>query len=120
MKSKYFVYDEKQFDKEYDVVTMERKLEETKRNRLELYCDMKDKLNLIFEIASVLYDKANERTKDMLGQIIYNGIDDLCEKRSLLGDPIDRCEEAFFHEIYKKIEQIYKIMNGEDKDEDDR
>ena len=119
MKSKYFVYDEKQFDKEYDVVTMERKLEETKRNRLELYCDMKDKLNLIFEIASVLYDKANERTKDMLKQIIYGEIDDLCEKRSLLGDPIDRCEEAFFHEIDKKLERIYKILGG-DKDEDDR
>lgn len=119
MKSKYFVYDEKQFDKEYDVVMMERKLEETKRNRLELCCDMKDKLNLIFEIASVLYGKANERTKDMLMQIIYDGIDDLGEKLSLIGDPIDRCEEAFFHEIDKKIEQIYKIING-DKDEDDR
>lgn len=119
MKSKYFVYDEKQFDKEYDVVTMERRLEETKRNRLELYCDMKDRLNLIFEIASVLYDKANERTKDMLRQIIYNGIDDLGEKRFLLGDPIDRCEEAFFHEIDKKSEQIYKMLDG-DKDEDDR
>ena len=31
MKSKYFVYDKKQFDKEYDVVLMERRLEETKR-----------------------------------------------------------------------------------------
>lgn len=119
MKSKYFVYDENQFDKEYDVVTLERKLEETKRNRLELYCDMKDRLNLIFEIASVLYGKANERTKDVLEQIIYGGIDDLGDKRSLLGNPIDRCEEAFFHEIDKKIEQIYKIMHG-DKDEDDR
>ena len=119
MKSKYFVYDEKQFDKEYDVVTMERKLEETKRNRLELCCDMKDKLNLIFDIASVLYGKANERTKDMLKKIIYDGIDDLCEKRGLLGNPTDRCEEAFFHEIGKKIEQIYKMLDG-DKDEDDR
>lgn len=119
MKSKYFVYDEKQFDKEYDVVMMERKLEETKRNRLELCCDMKDKLNLIFEIASVLYDKANERTKDMLRQIIYDGIDNLGVKCSLLGDPIDRCEEAFFYEIDKKIEQIYKIIDG-DKDENDR
>lgn len=119
MKNKYFVYDEKQFDKEYDVAMMERRLEDTKRNRLELCCDMKDRLNLTFEIASVLYDKANERTKDMLEQIIYDGIDDLGEKCSLLGDPIDRCEEAFFNEIDKKIEQIYKIMYG-DKDENDR
>lgn len=119
MKNKYYVCDEKQFDKEYDVVTMERRLEETKKNRLELCCDMKDKLNLIFEIASVLYNKANERTKDMLEQVIYDGVDDLDVKCSLLGDPIDRCEEAFFHEIDKKIEQIYKIMYG-DKDEDDR
>lgn len=119
MKSKYFVCDEKQFDEEYDVAMIERRLEDAKRNRLELCCDMKARLNLTYDIASVLYDKANERTKDKLRQIIYDGIDDLGEKCSLLGDPIDRYEEAFFHEIDKKIEQIYKIING-DKDEDDR
>lgn len=119
MKNKYFVCDEKQFDKEYDVVMMERKLEETKTNRLELCCEIEDKMNLIFEIIHVLYCKANERTKNMLHSIIFNGLNDIAAKRILLGDSIDRSEEVLFACWNEKCGRIHKMLEG-DKDEDDR
>ena len=120
MKSKYYVYDEKQFDKEYDVVTMERKLEETKRNRLELIDKIDDEIELYSDMTFVLFEKAgNERTKKLILNLINEGFDDICGKMFALEGPTTEFERAKFAGWNSRMEEITKILNG-DKDEDDR
>ena len=120
MKSKCFVCDEKQFDKEYDVVTMQRKLEETKRNRLELIDKIDDKIELYSDMTFVLFEKAgNKRTKEGVGNLICEGLDDICGKMIMLEEPTNEFERAKFAGWNARIKEITKILNG-DKDEDDR
>ena len=120
MKSKYFVYDEKQFDKEYDVVMMERKLEETKRNRLELIDKIDDEIELYSDMTFVLFEKAgNERTKKLILNLINEGFDSICGKIFMLEGPTTEFERAKFAGWNSRMEEITKILNG-DKDEDDR
>lgn len=121
MKSKYFVYDEKQFDKEYDVVTMERKLEETKRNRLELIDKIDDEIELYSDMTFVLFEKAgNERTKKLVLNLINEGLDSICGKMFALEGPTTEFERAKFAGWNARMKDIAEILNGEDKDEDDR
>lgn len=120
MKSKCFVCDEKQFDKEYDVVMMERKLEETKRNRLELIDKIDDEIELYSDMTFVLFEKAgNERTKKLILNLINEGLDGICGKMFALEGPTTEFERAKFAGWNSRIEEITKILNG-DKDEDDR
>lgn len=121
MKSKYYVYDEKQFDKEYDVVTMERKLEETKRNRLELIDKIDDEIELYSDMTFVLFKKAgNERTKKLILNLINEGLDGICGKMFMLEDPTNEFERAKLAGWNARLQDIAEILNGEDKDEDDR
>lgn len=120
MKNKYYVYDEKQFDKEYDVVTMERRLEETKKNRLELIDKIDDKIELYSDMTFVLFEKAgNKRTKEGVGHLICEGLDDICGKMLMLEDPTNEFERAKFAGWNSRIKEISKVLGG-DKDEDDR
>ena len=120
MKSKYFVYDEKQFDKEYDVVTIERKLEETKRNRLELIDKIDNEIELYSDMTFVLFEKAgNERTKKLILNLICEGLDGICGKMLMLEDPSNEFERAKLAGWNARIKEITKTLNG-DKDEDDR
>lgn len=121
MKNKYFVYDEKQFDKEYDVVTMERKLEETKKNRLELIDKIDDEIELYSDMTFVLFKKAgNERTKKLVLKLIDEGLDGICCKMLMLEEPTNEFERAKLAGWKARMEDIGEILNGEDKDEDDR
>ena len=121
MKNKYYVCDEKKFDKEYDVVTMERKLEEIKRNRLELIDKIDDEIELYSDMTFVLFEKAgNERTKKLVSNLIDEGLDGICCKMLALEGPTSEFERAKFAGWNARMEDIGKILNGEDKDEDDR
>ena len=116
MKSKFFVCDEKKFDKEYDVVTMERKLEETKRNRLELIDKIDDEIELYSDMTFVLFEKAgNERTKKLILNLINEGLDGICGKIFMLEGPTDEFERAKLAGWNSRIEEITKILNGEEK-----
>ena len=120
MKNKYYVCDEKQFDKEYDVVTMERKLEETKRNRLELIDKIDDEIELYSDMTFVLFEKAgNERTKKLVLNLINEGLDGICGKMFALEGPTNEFERAKLAGWNARIEEITKVLSG-DKDEDDR
>ena len=120
MKSKCFVCDEKQFDKEYDVVMMERKLEETKRIRLELIDKIDDEIELYSDMTFVLFKKAgNERTKKLILNLINEGLDSICGKMFALEGPTTEFERAKFAGWNSRMEEITNILNG-DKDEDDR
>ena len=121
MESKYYVCDEKQFDKEYDVVLMERKLEETKKNRLELIDKIDDEIELYSDMTFVLFEKAgNKRTKKLVLNLINEGLDGICGKMFALEGPTNEFERAKFAGWKARMEDIGEILNGEDKDEDDR
>lgn len=121
MKSKYFVCDKKQFDKEYDVVMVERRFEETKKNRLELIDEIDDEIELYSDMAFVLFKKAgNERTKELILNWINEGFDGICGKMIDLEDPTNEFERAKFAGWNSRMKDIVEILNGEDKDEDDR
>lgn len=121
MKSKYYVCDEKQFDKEYNVMMAERKLEETKRNRLELIDKIDDELELYSDMTFVLFKKAgNERTKKLILNLIDEGFDGIYGKMVMLEDPTNEFERAKFAGWNARMRDIVDILNGEDKDEDDR
>ena len=121
MKSKYYVCDEKQFDKEYDVVMMERKIEDTKRNRLELIDKIDDEIELFSDMTFVLFKKAgNERTKKLILKLIDEGLDGICGKMFMLEGPTSEFERAKFAGWNARMEDIGEILNGEDEDEDDR
>lgn len=121
MKSKYYVYDEKQFDKEYDVVTIERRLEETKKNRLELIDKIDDEIELYSDMTFMLFEKAgNERTKEGVARLICEGLDCISGKMFMLEGPTTEFERAKFAGWNARMKDIDKVLNGEDKDEDDR
>ena len=120
MESKYYVCDEKQFDKEYDVVTIERKLEETKKNRLELIDKIDDEIELYSDMTFVLFEKAgNERTKKLVLNLINEGLDGICGKMFMLEGPTNEFERAKLAGWNSRIKEISKVLGG-DKDEDDR
>lgn len=120
MKNKYYVCDEKQFDKEYDVVTMERRLEAVKRNRLELIDKIDDKIEVYSDMTFVLFEKAgNERTKKLILNLINEGLDGICDSMMTLEDPTSEFERAKFAGWNARIKEITKFLSG-DKDEDDR
>lgn len=120
MESKYYVYDKKQFDKEYDVVTMERKLEETKKNRLELIDKIDDEIELYSDMTFVLFEKAgNKRTKEGVARLICEGLDGISGKMFMLEGPTDEFERAKFAGWNARMKDIDKVLGG-DKDEDDR
>ena len=121
MESKYYVYDKKQFDKEYDVVMIERRLEAAKRNRLELIDKIDDELELYSDMTFVLFEKAgNKKTKEGVGRLICEGLDGICGKMFMLEDPTSEFERAKFAGWNARIKEINKTLNGEEKDENDR